>query len=103
MKRKIDYSDLFLAGVYFLINKGKVVYVGESDCIVRRIGDHKREGKKTFDNFRFLSSKTFFWIRNTNAFVCLIQSTMKKVKYIQANSGVLNLALTLMSGGLMVL
>ena len=62
MKRKIDYSDLFLAGVYFLINKGKVVYVGESDCIVRRIGDHKREGKKTFDNFRFLSSKTFFWM-----------------------------------------
>lgn len=60
MKRKINYSELLLSGIYFLINKGKVVYVGETDCIARRIGEHN--GNKTFDNFNFFSSKTFFWM-----------------------------------------
>ena len=62
MKRKIDYSELLLSGIYFLIHKREIVYVGKSDCIVRRIGEHVREGKKIFDNFKFFSSKTFFWM-----------------------------------------
>ena len=60
MKRKINYSELLLSGIYFLISEGEVVYVGETDCIARRIGEHN--GNKTFDNFNFFSSKTFFWM-----------------------------------------
>ena len=59
MKRKIDYSDLFLAGVYFLINKGKVVYVGESEKIINRIENHR---DKVFDDIRVISTKTFYWL-----------------------------------------
>ena len=59
MKRKIDYSDLFLAGVYFLINKGKVVYVGESGKIINRIENHR---DKVFDDIKVISTKTFYWL-----------------------------------------
>ena len=59
MKRKIDYSDLLLAGVYFLINKGKVVYVGESRKIINRLENHK---DKDFDDLKVISTKTFYWL-----------------------------------------
>jgi len=59
MKRKIDYSDLFLAGIYFLINKGKIVYVGESEKIINRIENHR---DKVFDDIRVISTKTFYWL-----------------------------------------
>jgi hypothetical protein len=59
MKRNIDYSDLFLAGVYFLINKGKVVYVGESGKIINRIENHR---DKVFDDLKVISTKTFYWL-----------------------------------------
>ena len=59
MKRKIDYSDLFFSGVYFLINKGKVVYVGESEKIINRIENHR---DKVFDDMRVISTKTFYWL-----------------------------------------
>lgn len=64
MKRKIDYSDLFLAGVYFLINKGKVVYVGESEKIINRIENHHndKDNPKVFDDFKVISTKTFYWL-----------------------------------------
>ena len=62
MKQTIDYSEVLLSGVYFLIDKGKIVYVGKSDCIVTRIGAHIRDEKKIFDDFKFFSSKTFFWM-----------------------------------------
>jgi len=62
MKRENNcHADSFLSGIYFLTSKGKIVYVGESDCIIRRIGEHK-SSKKVFDNFKFISSKTFFWL-----------------------------------------
>ena len=59
MKRKKDYSDLFLAGVYFLINKGKVVYVGESGKTINRIENHR---DKVFDDLKVISTKTFYWL-----------------------------------------
>jgi len=63
MKRENDcHANLFLSGIYFLMHKGKIVYVGESDCIIRRIGEHKSKGSKVFDNFKFISRKTFFWL-----------------------------------------
>jgi excinuclease UvrABC nuclease subunit len=59
MKINIDYSDLFFSGVYFLINKGKVVYVGESEKIINRIENHR---DKVFDDIRVISTKTFYWL-----------------------------------------
>lgn len=38
-------------GVYFLKKEGVVVYIGESDNILRRIGQHISDGKKDFDSF----------------------------------------------------
>lgn len=38
-------------GVYFLFDKGVLVYVGETDNLFRRIGQHIAEGKKQFDSF----------------------------------------------------
>ncbi len=63
MKRENNCNaDSFLSGIYFLTSKGKIVYVGQSDSIITRIGDHIRDNKKIFDNFKFISSKTFFWL-----------------------------------------
>lgn len=41
-------------GVYFLTNKGKIVYVGQSGDISKRIKQHIKEGIKIFDSFSFL-------------------------------------------------
>lgn len=38
-------------GVYFLIKNGVVVYIGESNNILMRIGQHIAEGVKDFDSF----------------------------------------------------
>lgn len=46
-------SDFFgVAGVYFLINENRVVYVGETACIMSRLFQHKQD--KEFDGFRFI-------------------------------------------------
>lgn len=39
-------------GVYFLYDKGELVYIGQSNNVYGRIGQHIREGKKRFDDFR---------------------------------------------------
>ena len=38
-------------GIYFLFDKDELVYIGESDNIFRRIGEHVRDGTKEFDRF----------------------------------------------------
>ena len=38
-------------GVYFLFDKGELVYIGESDNLFRRIGQHIYEKRKVFDAF----------------------------------------------------
>lgn len=38
-------------GVYFLYDGDELVYIGESDNLYRRIGQHIAEGKKKFDRF----------------------------------------------------
>ena len=38
-------------GVYFLFDDKQLVYIGESDNIYRRIGQHIYEGTKKFDSF----------------------------------------------------
>lgn len=38
-------------GVYFLYDKDELVYIGQSDNLYRRIGQHIAEKKKRFDRF----------------------------------------------------
>lgn len=38
-------------GVYFLYDKDELVYIGQSDNLYRRIGQHIAERKKRFDSF----------------------------------------------------
>lgn len=38
-------------GVYFLYDKDELVYIGQSDNLYRRIGQHIAERKKKFDRF----------------------------------------------------
>ena len=103
MKRKINYSELLLSGIYFLISEGEVVYVGETDCIARRIGEHN--GNKTFDNFNFFGwiQKSIGNMQRPNVFVSSSQSIIKINIIIMLHFIVLNLALTLIAIGLMVL
>ena len=41
------------SGVYFLINKGKVVYVGQSGTVMARVVQHM--GLKDFDSFAYIA------------------------------------------------
>lgn len=42
-----------LVGCYFLWYKNNIVYVGESTCIMSRLVQHQKEGKKVFDRWTF--------------------------------------------------
>jgi hypothetical protein len=42
------------AGIYFLFHRGIVVYVGQSEDVSQRVGQHAQEGKKVFDGASFL-------------------------------------------------
>lgn len=41
-------------GIYFLCNRGKIVYVGQAKRIAPRISDHIRENQKEFDQVFFI-------------------------------------------------
>lgn len=43
-----------VGGVYFLIYKGEIVYIGQSNSVYNRINTHAREPFKTFDSFFIL-------------------------------------------------
>jgi|TARA_R110000803_G_scaffold184984_1_gene247317 predicted GIY-YIG superfamily endonuclease len=38
--------------IYFLYNKGKLVYIGQTDMFARRLSQHISENKKKFDSFK---------------------------------------------------
>lgn len=38
------------AGVYLLFSRGLIVYVGQTGDLSKRLGEHRREGTKTFDD-----------------------------------------------------
>lgn len=42
------------SGIYFLVHKAKVVYIGQAICVVTRIGQHYIEGEKIFDSVWFV-------------------------------------------------
>ena len=54
--KRIPYnkiSDFFgVSGIYFLLQGEKLVYVGETSCVITRIMQHQQD--KEFDGFRFL-------------------------------------------------
>lgn len=51
--RKVE--KVFLkSGVYFLFKDKKVVYIGESHCVISRVSQHTQEGIKEFDEFRLI-------------------------------------------------
>lgn len=43
-----------LSGLYFLIHKGEIVYVGRSDNVIGRVASHISAGDKDFDSFAYL-------------------------------------------------
>ena len=49
--KEIDWETF--CGIYFLINEGEVVYVGQSVNVMARVAAHKIEGKKKFTHYYF--------------------------------------------------
>ncbi len=45
------------AGVYFLIHRDTITYVGQSSDIFGRIGQHLRDKTKEFDTYAFVACK----------------------------------------------
>lgn len=41
-------------GVYFLLRKGRVVYVGQSTHIDARVADHRKAAWRVFDSFSYI-------------------------------------------------
>ena len=41
-----------IAGIYFLKHEGQTVYIGESNCIMARLGQHAKS-KKVFDDYHW--------------------------------------------------
>ena len=57
---KLD-PELLLAGVYFLMLKGEIIYVGQSEKLLFRISDDEHRQKK-WDDVRYITTKTFYWM-----------------------------------------
>jgi hypothetical protein len=49
----INTGGLRVSGVYFLKQKGEIVYVGQSVCMAARVSNHLMEGRKEFDEAMF--------------------------------------------------
>jgi len=45
-----------MSGIYFLVDAGQIVYVGQSTDIIMRISSHLREGVKTFTSFSVIEA-----------------------------------------------
>lgn len=46
-----------IAGIYFLVDAGRIVYIGQSTDIIMRISSHLREGVKTFTSFAVIEAE----------------------------------------------
>lgn len=42
--------------IYFLFNGNELVYIGKSDNVYKRIGDHIAEGSKKFDRWEYIET-----------------------------------------------
>ena len=54
IQRLPRYTHVSQTGVYFLFNQNDVVYVGQGQDILSRIGHHALAGKKQFDSYAYL-------------------------------------------------
>ena len=89
-------SELLLSGVYFLFLKGEIIYVGQSEKLLFRIASDEHREKK-WDNIKYISSKTFYWMddyyfrryfeqRCIHKLKPKYNSKMDKDKYISLNN-----------------
>lgn len=46
-----------LCGIYFLLNRGEIVYVGQTTNILRRLIRHNQERTKVYDAVSFLACR----------------------------------------------
>ena len=92
----IDNTELLLAGVYFLIRKGKIIYIGQSEKLLFRISDDEHR-KKKWDSVRYITTKTFYWMddyyfrryfeqRCIHKFKPKYNSKIDKDKYVSLNN-----------------
>ena len=44
----------FNSAIYALVRDNRIVYVGETHCLIRRISEHYTEKSKEFDGFRII-------------------------------------------------
>ena len=70
--KRIPYnkvSDFFgISGIYFLMQSDLIVYVGETSCLITRLGQHIQD--KEFDGFRFLKEPdTMLRLRLEKAYI----------------------------------
>ena len=59
-------SSAAQSGIYFLLSRGAIVYVGKAHNVRRRLGGHLAEGLKVFDSVAFLpcdASQLDLWER----------------------------------------
>lgn len=52
--QSVDLRLVPVRGLYALRRWGKIVYIGQSNNILRRIGEHAAEGVKEFDSFSYI-------------------------------------------------
>ena len=57
--RKGEGMKPIKGAVYFLFNKGELVYIGQSNNVYLRIGQHIKEGEKIFDEFRIYETDDY--------------------------------------------
>lgn len=51
IKRNLQSGNPAISGVYFLIRKGELIYIGSSDDINKRLKHHKKHSFFKFDKF----------------------------------------------------
>ena len=79
-------SRTALCGIYFLINKGHIVYVGQSTNIHMRIAKHI--GTKEFDSFHFVECDRFILDEVEAAYIVALNPPLNRdVSLIKARDG----------------
>lgn len=48
----------FGTGIYYLLRGNRVVYIGQSTCIINRVSNHFVARKKRFDRFTYMNAPT---------------------------------------------
>lgn len=54
LPKYLALKSLIIKGIYFLIRKGKIVYIGQSENLIGRIMSHYAIDSMKFDTVRFI-------------------------------------------------